>query len=40
MSSTPESHWWHLFHKEVKRWDPTTWFSIWQFQIPVWKRYL
>ncbi len=35
-----ESHWWYLFHKEVKSWDSTTWFRILQFQTPAWKRYL
>ncbi len=35
-----ESHWRNLFHKEVKSWDSTTWFKIWQFQTPAWKRYL
>ncbi len=32
MSSMSENHWWYLFHKEVKSWDFTTWFRIWQFQ--------
>ncbi len=32
MSSMSESHWWYLFHKEVKSLDSTTWFRIWQFQ--------
>ncbi len=32
MSSMSESHWWYLFHKEVKSWVSTTWFRIWQFQ--------
>ncbi len=40
MSSTSGSHWCYLFHKEVKSWDSTTWFRIWQFQTPAWKRYL
>jgi hypothetical protein len=34
MSSMSESHWWYLFYKEVKSWDSTTWFRIWQFQTP------
>ncbi len=38
MSSLAESRWWHLFHKEVKSWDSTTWFRIWQFQTPTEKR--
>ncbi len=33
-------HWWYLFHKEVKSWESTTWFRIWQFQTPAWNRYL
>jgi hypothetical protein len=40
MSSMPGSNWWNLFHKEVKSWDSTTWFRIWQFQTPALKRYL
>ncbi len=24
----------------MKSWDTTTWFRIWQFQTPAWKRYL
>ncbi len=40
MSSTSESRWWYLFHKEIKSWDSITWFKIWQFQTPAWKRYL
>ncbi len=35
-----ESHWWYLFHKEVKSWDSTTWFRIWQFQTPAETLYL
>ncbi len=34
MSLRSESHWWYLFHKEVKSWDSTTWFRIWQSQTP------
>ncbi len=40
LSSTPESHWWYLFHKKVKSWDSTTWFRIWQFQTSALKLYL
>ncbi len=25
--------------REVKSWDSTTWFKIWQFQTPAWKQY-
>ncbi len=32
MSSMSESHWWYLFHKELKSWDSPTWFRIWKFQ--------
>ncbi len=35
-----ESHWWYLFHKEVKSWDSTAWFRIWLSQTPAYKRYL
>ncbi len=35
-----ESYWGNLFHKEVKSWDSTTWFRIWQFLTTVWKWYL
>jgi hypothetical protein len=38
-SPTPESHWWHLFHKEGKRCDSKLWFRIWQYQTAAWKRY-
>jgi hypothetical protein len=40
LSSMSESHWCYLFHKEVKSWDSTTWFRLWQFQTSTWKRYL
>jgi hypothetical protein len=40
MSSMSESHWWCLFHNEVMSWDSITWFRIWQFQTPAWKRFL
>ncbi len=40
MSSTSGSHWWYLFHKEVKSWDSSSWFTIWRFQTPAQKRYL
>ncbi len=26
LSSMSGSHWWHLFHKEVKTWESTSWF--------------
>jgi hypothetical protein len=29
-----ESHWGYLFYKELKSWDSSTWFRIWQFQTP------
>ncbi len=29
-----ENHGWFLFRTEVKSWDSTTWFRIWQFQTP------
>ncbi len=29
-----------LFHNEVKSWDSTTWFRIWQIQTPAWKWHL
>ncbi len=34
-----ESHWWYVFHKEVKSRDSTTWFRIWQFKTPAKKQY-
>ncbi len=37
LSLMSESHWWYLFHKEVKSWDSTTWFRIWLFQTPAYK---
>ncbi len=37
ISLMSENHWWYLFHKEVKSWDSTTWFRIWQFQTSAWK---
>jgi hypothetical protein len=40
MSSISESHWWHLFHKEVKSLDSTTWFRIWRSHTPALKLYL
>jgi hypothetical protein len=40
MSSMSESRWWCLLYKEWKSYDSTTWFRIWQFQTPAWKRYL
>ncbi len=33
-SLASESHWWYLLHKEVKSWDSTIWFRIWQNQTP------
>ncbi len=33
MNAMSESHWWFLFHKEVKSWGSTTCFRIWPFQI-------
>jgi hypothetical protein len=35
-----KGHWWYLFHKEVKSWDSTTWFRIWQFRTLASLRYL
>ncbi len=32
-----ESHWWYLFHQEVKSWDSTTWFTILHYQTTTWK---
>ncbi len=40
LSSMSESHWWYLFHKEVKSWASTTWFRIWKFQTLASKLYL
>ncbi len=34
MSLMLENNQLYLFHQEVKRWDPTTWFEICQFQTP------
>ncbi len=28
ISSMSASHWWHLFHKNVKTWDSISWFKI------------
>jgi hypothetical protein len=39
LGSMSVSHWWYRFPREVKRWDSTAWFRIWQFQTPAWKRY-
>jgi hypothetical protein len=47
MSSMWESHWWYLFHGEVKSRDTIIWFRIGQFhwigvcrETPAWKWYL
>jgi hypothetical protein len=32
MGSVSASHWWYLFHQQVKSWDSTIWLRIWQFQ--------
>ncbi len=32
MSSMSESHWWYVFHKEVKSWDSTVWFRSCNFK--------
>jgi hypothetical protein len=40
MSSMSWSNWWFLSYKEVKSWDSTTCFRIWQYQTSAWRRYL
>ncbi len=40
MSSMSKSHWWYLFHKEVKSRDSKCSFRIWQLQTPAKERYL
>jgi hypothetical protein len=40
MSSMSENHRRYLFHKEMKSCDSTTWFTIWQFQTPAYRRNL
>ncbi len=39
LSSMSKSHW-YPFQKEVKSWEPTTLFKVWQFQTLAEKRYL
>jgi hypothetical protein len=39
LTSISESHWWNLFHKEVKSWESTTWHSNLTISNPGLKRY-
>ncbi len=40
MSSMSGTNWCRLFHKDVKSWDSSTWFRIWNYQTPAEKKYL